>query len=510
MTELVEFKVTKTLFDEVKADPEFRIGFEAEFHVRWASDLLRDDNNELPPNFNTFAVYPAKNELSISGGKIYGGLDDMYHEQHALVQLCRIFEHYLGLGKDQIGLDTGDYTRWTLVVDPSLYDKPKLLSNPNDDMGVELISPIMPLRDGLAWMAKICEMITKFEDQGIDLYTTALCSLHVNLSHSNMKNFDYAKLAVLSGDQHYLQDFHRVNNQYTVPILQKAYSVLAKTKAGEVVNQQATSLLNLRGWTPERVMTDLASLIPMQHWMSIDFHRIHSDNPYVEFRIAGNAGYEKRFDEIASMAIRFASLIKIACDPNAYRTEYLKKIYQLVSSVGGSGSVPDRASANPFPKIRIYFTPIMNVTTRHALDTIESFWSKQTLTVTNGSYLFLSIMKSAIDQRQIQTQRIRQGLQALLGVLKIDTSVLVKSLRNNAMLNKYGIIRPNEKPLSVITAMTNAINGLGKPLSRSRMMTDALEQDRQREAQSLLELHQRRKRRMREHLRQKEAAIRPL
>jgi hypothetical protein len=312
-----------------------------------------------------------------------------------------------------------------------------------------------------------------------------MCGFHVNLSHIRMGlNFDYAKLAVLSGDEHYLQDFDRIKNNYAAPLMRAVYDQLVTAKEHpEQVDQRAAGALNLlklRNWSPQRVMQDLASLIPMSHYFSVDFNKLNTYNPYIEIRIAGSAGYEKRFDEIAPLAIRFGALIKIACDPYAYREEYLKKIYQLIAGVMSQqpqpqqGQQPQAQATNPFPRLRIYLAPIMSTVTRRSFDVMETYWRKGTLSIPNGSYLALAIIRSAFDLRQQDTARVRQGLATLIrSVLRIEPLDLLKSLKNNGLLQTYGVVRPGDKALTIITMLTNYIKGLNQPLA-SAMQTATL------------------------------------
>jgi hypothetical protein len=477
MANLVEFKVTKTLWDDVKNDTEFYLGFEAEFHCKYASDLLRDQNDQLPRDFETFNFYDeAEVRYDHPIGNVQQVQQEMAFEETALIRLCRLFEKHLGLPEKDILIEDSGYTKWKLMVDPSLTKKPGALANPDDDIGVELISPVLPLKEGLIWIGKVFDMIAKFAVGDMTLYTTDLCGFHLNLSHTRMgpANFDYAKLAILSGDEHYLQDFNRVRNVYTAPLMQAVYNELVTAKenptAASPKTAAALNLLRLRGWSSQRVMSDLSTLIPMSHHFSVDLAKLQSDNPYIEIRIAGNAGYEKRFDEIGQLAIRFGALIKIGCDPTAYREEYLKKVYQMVANVTtAQPTQPQPVQAeNPFPRLRIYLTPILSSVTRRSLDMMETYWRGQTLTVSNGSYLALAIIRSAIDLRQQDTPRIRQGVTTLLrSVLRIEPIDLLKVLRNNALLLRYGVIRSSDKPLQAITMLTNYIKSLNQPVAKT-------------------------------------------
>lgn len=505
MTALVEFKVSRQIFDQVRNDPGARLGFEAEFHVENASDLLLDDEGYLPDSFQTFRQYEdgQPSEQGFEG--------DEYHEDTVLYRLCRLFEDYLDLPEGEIEFGVphapSSYRKWKLTTDASLYTKAKMLRNPDDDIGVELVSPVMTLLEGLAWMAKVFQMISAFHHNRIRIYTTDMCSNHINLSHVLMEqHFDYAKLAILGGDEHYLADFDRVKNQYSVPILRAVYDELvsskegrpaADTRAHRQVSQQiqqnpnaALNLLNLAGWDVRRVMYDLSTLIPLDHHMSIDFRRLTSKNPYIEIRVAGNAGYERRYDEISKMIIRYGALIKIGCDPNAYRQEYLKKVYQLVSGVA---TTEKPQVQNPLLRIRIYLQPIMTRATRTALDQLDSYLNARTLSVPAAANLFLVVLRSALDTRKMYDLRVRQGLNLLFKATHLTSNDLTKALTNTGLLIRYGVLRSSEKPVQTIAMMTNAIKSLNQPVTRQAIMSSAAEYVRLRQEKALLEGRQRRR-----------------
>jgi hypothetical protein len=503
MIKLIEFRVNKSIWNDVKNDIEFRFGFEAEFHVRYAVELLKDQEGRLPDDFQSFNRqnyynynsreqeyhgafnnYAPDQELDIIGLKKEDPEQLDYNKELVLEKLCRLFERYLGLPINAMGIMTPhsgisleSYQKWQLTFDESLNLQGG--NNPDEDLGVELVSPVMTLREGLVWMNKIFQMIATFNFDGITLFTNARCGFHVNLSHIRMNptTFDYAKLAILSGDEHYLQDFQRISNIYSQPLIQAVRAELSKAANPETyaiqqqnlqTAQNALGLLNLRGWSPQRVMTDLAALIPKEHHMSVDLRRLETYNPYIEIRIAGNAGYEQRFNEIAGLAIRFGALIKIACDPYAYREEYLKKIYQLVSGVATAQQ--PTVTQTTFPKIRIYLRPITDITTRKMLDMLEN--QSQTGAFTNTPFLILRVIRSAMATSG-QDLRIRQGLLLLLEALKFPVANLQKAINNIQMLKGYGIIGPADKPVQITKVLSDFVRWLAAPAGRMPLMQSA-------------------------------------
>jgi hypothetical protein len=62
---------------------------------------------------------------------------------------------------------------------------------------------------------------------------------------------------------------------------------------------------------------------------SVNFSKLPSG--YVEFRAIGNANYEHKAADIASAVQRMIVITYIATDPNAYRQEFLKKLYKIVA-----------------------------------------------------------------------------------------------------------------------------------------------------------------------------------
>ena len=62
---------------------------------------------------------------------------------------------------------------------------------------------------------------------------------------------------------------------------------------------------------------------------------------YLEFRIAGGAGYEDDFEKVRDTTLRFVTALEIACDPKAERKEYLKKLSRVLGYAESSGNNTD-------------------------------------------------------------------------------------------------------------------------------------------------------------------------
>jgi Putative amidoligase enzyme len=471
--ELQELKINKTFFSEILSDPHLRMGFECEFMARNASDLLLDDEGYLPLDFETYNLYSSDFEQVRNGDS--DNISDDHNTLLTLTKLGKLFEKYLGLSNGDISIEHSNYEKWKIEVDYSLFPKRTSLENEDNDAGVELVSPVMNFGTGLLMLQKVLNMIQTFKHDDITLYTTVRTALHINLSHPGMlgENFDFAKIAILGGDQYYLDMFSRNRNMYARALLPFVYNELVHTKENPSLvfdsrQGKALDLLRLRGWNAEKVMTDLAALIPMSHYMSIDFHRLSSNNPYIEFRMAGNKFYEKRYDEIYPMIIRIAGLVKIACDPNAYRQEYLKAVYKLVSGVTPRTGEPSaeilptsKDKKNPFLLVRLYLRPMMNPIVRKKIDNLEMMYFSNTLTSFTSSYIFLSIVRHALELKQANTQRVRHGLIILMtDILRTGPSALLKLLKFQSELQTYGVLIYGDNPNKIILMLTNYIKSL--------------------------------------------------
>jgi hypothetical protein len=75
-----------------------------------------------------------------------------------------------------------------------------------------------------------------------------------------------------------------------------------------------------------QLMNDLK---PEGKSFSVNFMKLPSG--YVEFRAIGNADYEYKATDISDAVQRMIVITHIATDPDAYRQEFLKKLYKIVA-----------------------------------------------------------------------------------------------------------------------------------------------------------------------------------
>lgn len=230
--------------------------------------------------------------------------------------------------KRQLGLEFGlDKQSWKLVNDFSIVPD----NIRKGERGHELISPPMPVLETLVWVKKIFSWIEKN-----DFYTNSTCGFHINISYKDQaitQKIDILKVAVLTGENYLLNIFDRLENEYTpgqLDHLRQNLVSLYDPELKEDFPSITTKVIKaLENKQVKLMINDLRKLLNTnQHQMSIDFEKLNRG--YLEFRMAGNADYEKNPDLIVKTILRLAYVIKASLDPEAFKKEYIKKLYQLV------------------------------------------------------------------------------------------------------------------------------------------------------------------------------------
>ena len=190
-------------------------------------------------------------------------------------------------------------------------------------VGIEVVSPPMPFQEA---MNKLDQFLNWARDQ--DAYTNNSTGFHVGVSIPNqtMENIDHLKLVLFLGDQYVLADFGRAANKYAESFYGKITDFLNYS------NSEIAPLLDkLRQGMQSLAFTELRKqLVNTQkgdRYVSVNI----KDN-YIEFRSAGG-DYAADKDKIKNTILRYVRAMGIAADPEAYKQEYAKKTYQLLSSL---------------------------------------------------------------------------------------------------------------------------------------------------------------------------------
>ena len=192
----------------------------------------------------------------------------------------------------------------------------------NGGMGLELVSPPMPFPEA---MTKLNQFFDWAQDQ--DAYTNKTTGFHVGVSIPNqtMDNIDHLKLVLFLGDQYVLNQFGRAANTYAESFYSKMTDYL------NLGNGDISPLLDkLRQGIKSLAFAELRK--QMVNWQQGDrYVSVNIKDNYIEFRSAGG-DYIKNVDKIKNTILRYVRAMGIAADPEAYKQEYAKKSYQLLST----------------------------------------------------------------------------------------------------------------------------------------------------------------------------------
>jgi pyrimidine deaminase RibD-like protein/predicted nucleotidyltransferase len=192
------------------------------------------------------------------------------------------------------------------------------LEGDNDgDEGLEFVSPPMPIDELLkdlnavkAWAGRM------------GVYTNSSTGLHINISvpDYSLDRLDFVKLALLLGDEYVLKQFGRSSNTY-------AKSALGKVRDHVRSNpEQAQRLLDkMKGQ-----MGELASKA-IHSGVTNKYTSINTKDGHIEFRSPGGDWLDENFDKIENTLLRFTVAMSAALNPAAYREEYQKKLYKLLT-----------------------------------------------------------------------------------------------------------------------------------------------------------------------------------
>lgn len=195
----------------------------------------------------------------------------------------------------------------------------------DSDMGAEIVSPPMPLPQMLQQLEQCLSTVQRLHG-----YTNESTGLHINMSIPKME-LDYVKLALFSGDSKVLADFERLSNTYCIQAIERINNRVRYEAGLEGKNSEyiASIMEYLKEANIKAASKAIMENNGNEKYTSVNFHAY--DN-YVEFRSMGG-DYIAKFPEIRNNVLRFAQALDVATDPNAYRKEYITKMYKLVKAV---------------------------------------------------------------------------------------------------------------------------------------------------------------------------------
>lgn len=197
--------------------------------------------------------------------------------------------------------------------------------NPGDG-GLEFVSPPMPIDEMISDLNKVKAWADK-----TGCYTNDSTGLHINISVPNysLDKLDYVKLALLMGDEYVLELFGRSGNSYAKSAISKIKGMLQKNPdvAPQVMDKMREHMEDIATKAIHSGTTD-------------KYTSINTKSGYIEFRSPGGDWLDSNFSKIEDTLMRFTVALSAAIDPEAYRQEYLKKLYKLLEGSQDKGG-PD-------------------------------------------------------------------------------------------------------------------------------------------------------------------------
>lgn len=224
------------------------------------------------------------------------------------------------------GTATRDNIHW--IVEPDTSVKPDV----DGDFGAELISPPMQLN---IFFKKLDEFFKWAVSN--DAYANESTGFHIGVSlPDGSGKIDYIKLVLFLGDFHMLKRFSRETNKYCAPAAENIYSHLRDvSKVPDSASMAYEDALSVKLDHVFKLIKDGCISIASSLVSAKNDHKYTSVNVkegYIEFRIAGNAEYINRIDDIKHAVARYAYAMTIASDPEMFKEEYAVKLYKFLNN----------------------------------------------------------------------------------------------------------------------------------------------------------------------------------
>jgi hypothetical protein len=197
-----------------------------------------------------------------------------------------------------------------------------LEGNDSDDVGLEFVSPPIPLEQVGDVMSKVQQWAAS---NGVYTGKSNKTSMHTNISVPgyDLDKLDYLKAALLLGDEYVLREFDRIGNSYAKPAIEKIKSL---------VNQKPEKAQELLDKMKSHLNAEASKLI---HSGTTDkFTSINTKGNRVEFRSPGGDYLSDIADnpkKMQDMVNRMVVTLDAAMDPNKYKEEYQKKLYKVLT-----------------------------------------------------------------------------------------------------------------------------------------------------------------------------------
>jgi hypothetical protein len=171
-----------------------------------------------------------------------------------------------------------------------------------------------------------------------DAYTNRSTGLHMGVSVPAQENVDYVKLILFMGDKHVLEQFERLSSTYCGSAMDRIQTNVKKSVDRLQVDPSAdrSGIMDIP-WAMELMRQGMLEIAGKTVKMNVGVDKYtsaHIKNGYIEFRSPGGNYLDQDINTLTNTMLRFARALSIASDPTAYREEYAKKLYKVISPQG--------------------------------------------------------------------------------------------------------------------------------------------------------------------------------
>jgi len=278
-------------------------GFFDDVGLRWMSDVASEYNLDWP-----YMTGGGGND----GGRDWDSIGDSLH--NVVGMPVKVSSNYHSTTRKE-GL-------WIVEPDSSLS------ADDREDMGLEIVSPPMPLLMALEKLQAVTDWAND-PSEG-NAYTNDSTGLHMGVSVPYKGgDVDYLKLILFLGDEYVLQQFGREANTYTKSAMKGFRENLKSGRA-----DPAGALKLMQHGLLELAQKEIQKGVGQGKYTSA-----HIQDGYIEFRSAGGDWLAEESadpEKLSSTMLRYARAMQIAADPSADRREYAKKLYKLIAPEGDS------------------------------------------------------------------------------------------------------------------------------------------------------------------------------
>ena len=290
----------------------------------WLSDQNLDSMRSIHDAYSGDIQWPYY-EPSSSGGNSIQDITDLFSE--AVGRPARANDSYHASGKERPGPGKNFY-----VVEPD----GSLSPDDSNETGLEFVSPPLPIDDIMSDLKKV-----KAWADRTGCYTNDSTGLHINISVPNysIDRLDYVKLALLMGDEYVLNNFGRASNTYARSAMSKIQGKVTPKNAKQILDKMKSGMDQLATKAIHSGTTD-------------KYTSINTKDGHIEFRSPGGDWLDENFEKIENTLMRFTVAMSAALNPEAYRQEYLKKLYKMLAPKGEDDplAIFAKYSAGELPK----------------------------------------------------------------------------------------------------------------------------------------------------------------